>query len=138
MHHVVGPLAGIISSILPCKFAPALKFVHFELTFVAVVVWPVELAKFLHSEVKNAYKISAIGPELFTVTMLLVIDPISLISNAIIVMVFPLPMRFIIFPMTIVVVFVSVEQEPRAVEAILCELTIEISTIQENSLTERT
>jgi len=110
VHFVVEPLALVLLSIWPNVGAGATDFIHFE---VSVVDWAVgkselALAVLFALEVLSFIN-GSIWPSFNTKAMLLIISPIALIPCAICMRVGSFAIGFIVFPLTLVDIPVSVE-----------------------------
>ena len=120
VHLVLSPHAFVLTSILPLIGPLALNVVVFKVSLVAVTVGPCEGAKaHLYALFIVPFELGAVRPTFDAFAVLCVIFPIAAIQRAILVEIVAVTMGFVIQPLALVNVTVSVKQAPEVVGLVL-------------------
>jgi hypothetical protein len=124
MHLIVLPSAIIVSFILPNKFSLSLELIVYKLAIIWTFIGPFELSWFFIALREVSSKIRAIGPILFTYTILEIVCPLPFISNAFIVMKLPKSWSLILLPCSIIVIFIGVDEYTCFMELIFKKVSV--------------
>mmetsp|Transcript_15961 Transcript_15961/g.20172 ORF Transcript_15961/g.20172 Transcript_15961/m.20172 type:complete len:241 (+) Transcript_15961:420-1142(+) len=130
MHPVVEPGPDELAAVGPDVCTLPRHLVVDELTIVGRPILPDELANaVLLSLVIAAFVCGAVGPPLLTVTVVLIVLPLTNVGVAVRMVVGAAPVRHIVLPVADVVVAISMDHAPVPLLLILVEVTIVTSTI---------
>lgn len=104
MHHILFPFTKIISVILVSKFTFSLQFILIKLSFIWCSIRPLKFTKFFATFIKNSFKICSIVPELFSLSMLHIPNPLTYIFYSLIILVFTIAMGHTAMPLSPIVI----------------------------------
>ena len=120
IHLVRPPHADVLTAILPIIGPLALNVVVFKVSLVAVTVGPCEDAiAHLHALFVVPFELGTIGPTFDTPAVLCVILPVAAIQRAILVEIVAVAMGFVIQPLALVNVTISMKESSEVVGLVL-------------------